>query len=223
VNNSNREEVVVYVGLVWAFTAGRRRFAIPTWDRDAAIEILRRQDFDLVEWEYRVEAEELAWPARDRGFGIPRVCLGSEANQWQRAHAREAALFSARNVRELSALTKTILLDSSGDLNVFGVAGSRSRLVRALRGEHRPTVSSVLGPEDVFVDLTIGCDLGTCDSLLVIAPGDRRREWAAIIATYRRRIAEYEAAVESFRTFDDLFAALDALRHPFDEDNPSAA
>lgn len=60
VNNSNREEVAVYAGLVWAFTAGRHRFAILTWDRNAAIHHLRRQDFDLVEWEYHVEAEELA-------------------------------------------------------------------------------------------------------------------------------------------------------------------
>jgi hypothetical protein len=34
VNNSNREEVAVYVGLAWALTAGRHRFAIPTGDRD---------------------------------------------------------------------------------------------------------------------------------------------------------------------------------------------
>jgi hypothetical protein len=59
--------------------------------------------------------------------------------------------------------------------------------------------------------------------VLVVAPGDRRRDWATIIATYRRRIAEYEAAVGSFRTFEDLAAALDALQHPLNEDNPSGA
>ena len=66
VNNVSREEVAVYAGLAWAFTAGLQRFAIPAWDRDAAIHYLRRQDFDLVEWEYHVEAEEPTWPARDR-------------------------------------------------------------------------------------------------------------------------------------------------------------
>jgi hypothetical protein len=42
VNNFNREKVVVYVGLAWAFTAGRHRFAIPAWDRDAALDALER-------------------------------------------------------------------------------------------------------------------------------------------------------------------------------------
>jgi hypothetical protein len=218
VNNSNREEVVVYVGLAWAFTTSRHRFAIPSWDRDAAIHYLRRQDFDLVAWEYRVEAEEPAWPVRDQGFGVPLVSLGPDASQWQRAHEHEAALFPVQTLRDLSAFTTMILMDSSGSLNLFGVGGSKSRLVGALRGETRPALSSVLDPGDVFVDLTIGCDLGTYDSLLVVAPGDRRRQWDAIIAAYRERVAEYEAAVGSFQTFVDLFAALDALQRPLDGD-----
>ncbi|WP_329245696.1 hypothetical protein OG417_50215 [Actinoallomurus sp. NBC_01490] len=76
VNNGNREEVAVYTGRAGAFTARPRRSAIPTWDRDAAIRHLRRQDFDLVSWEYRIEADELAWPDRDQGFAVPRVSLG---------------------------------------------------------------------------------------------------------------------------------------------------
>ena len=89
------------------------------------------------------------------------------------------------------------------------MAGSRPG---ALRGECRPVLTSVLSAGDVFVDLTIGCDLGKYDSFLVVGPGDRRREWTGIIATYRDRIAEYEASVGSLQTVGDLFAALDALQ-----------
>jgi len=134
VNNWNREEVAAYTGLAWAFTGRCHRLAIPTWDRDAAIRYLQRQDYDLVSWEYRIEADETAWPDRDQGFAVPLVSLGPGANAWQRAHEHEAALFPVRHLSELNSLTTVILSDATGSLNVFGVSGSPDRLVDALRG-----------------------------------------------------------------------------------------
>jgi hypothetical protein len=221
VNNNNQEEVAVYLGLAWAFTAGRHRFAVPTWARDKAIRYRGRHDYDLITWEYEIDAERPDWPTRDRGFVVPRVMLPTRpaSTDWQRAHRHEAGLFPARDLRELTALTIATLMDVDGNVNLFGLAnlGRKDRLLESLRGQLSPELATLLAPGDVFVDITIGCDLGTYDSLLVIASGDHRHSWQAIIDEYRRRIQTYENSIDSFHTFDDLFSALTALQRPVND------
>ncbi|MFE0147865.1 hypothetical protein ACFWY5_12000 [Nonomuraea sp. NPDC059007] len=216
VNNNNQEEVAVYLGLAWAFTAGRHRFAVPTWARDEVIHYEGRQDYDLIGWEYGIDAERTDWPARDRGFVVPRNMLPIRPapSDWQRAHQREAGLFPVRDLRELTALTTVTLADAYGSVNLFGLTDldRKTRLIDSLRGQRPPEMGTLLAPGDVFVDITIGCDLGTYDSILVAAGGDHRHDWEAIIAEYRRRIHAYESAIDSFHTFDDLFSALSSLQ-----------
>ncbi|MEU8886999.1 hypothetical protein [Streptomyces sp. NPDC048442] len=64
-----------------------------------------------------------------------------------------------------------MLSDSSSEVTVFAVAPGAERfaqLVAALRApEERPVLAEVLGGEGVFVDLTLGTDLGTYDSVSV--------------------------------------------------------
>ncbi|WP_219465522.1 hypothetical protein [Nonomuraea rhizosphaerae] len=217
VNNNNQEEVAVYLGLAWAFTAGRHRLAIPTVGRDKAIHSLG-QSYDFVTWEYGIDAEYPDWTARAPGFVVPRVMLPLQPGptDWQRAHRYEAALFPVHDLRELTALSVATLSDVYGTVNLFGLAdaGRKNRLLTSLRGRSKPELATLLAPGDVFVAITIGCDLGTYESLLVVAAGDHRHAWSAIIDEYRRRIHAYEDAVDSFRTFDDLFEALTALQRP---------
>ncbi|MEU7749687.1 MULTISPECIES: hypothetical protein [unclassified Nonomuraea] len=216
VNNNNREEVAVYLGLAWAFTAGQHRFAVPTWARDEAIRYLGRHDYGFITWEYEIDAERADWPTRDHGFVVPRVMLPTRPapTDWQRAHRHEAGLFAARDLRELTALTTSTLMDVDGNVNLFGLADAdrKNGLLESLRGQSQPELATLLAPGDVFVDITIGCDLGTYDSLLVVATGDHRHTWQAIIDEYRRRIHAYEKAIDSLHTFNDLCLALAALQ-----------
>ncbi|TMR88364.1 hypothetical protein [Nonomuraea basaltis] len=221
VNNSNQEEVAVYLGLAWAFTAGRHRFVVPTWARDEATRYLGRHDYDFITWEYEIDAEQPDWPTRDRGFVASRNMLSIRPapTDWQRAHRHEAGLFPARDLRELTALTTTTLMDVDGNVNLFGLAGldRKDRLLDSLRGQLQPELATLLAPGDVFVDITIGCDLGTYDSVLAVASGDHRHTWQAVIDEYRRRVHAYENAIDSFHTFDDLFSALAALQLPVND------
>ncbi|MBN6054086.1 hypothetical protein JYK22_19250, partial [Nonomuraea sp. RK-328] len=208
---------------VWAFTAGRHRYAVPDGERDQTIHHLSRRDFDLIRWEYEIDAEQPDWPGRDHGFVAAHNVLpmGGAATAWQRAHQHEAGLFPVRDLRQLTDLTLCTLSDSEGNVNLYGLAdlARKDRLLEALRGRTRPEPASLLAPGDVFVDITIGCDLGDHDSLLVVAPGDRRRHWQEIIDEYRGRVHAYEEAVGSFRTVEDLFSALDALQRPVGGDS----
>ncbi|GIH22328.1 hypothetical protein Aph01nite_06380 [Acrocarpospora phusangensis] len=216
VNNNNREEVAVYLGIAWELTARRKRYAIPAWGRDFVIERLGRNDFDLLNWEYSIDVEQAEWGQRDAGFSVPRNSLPIPPTDWQRAHRREAALFAVPELRDLVALATVTLGDAFCNINLFAIGGdaTKDRLVESLRSDEAPGMKNVLNPGDSFVDIAIGVDLGMHDSLLASAPGDHRAEWENIISEYRRRIISYEAISDSIGTVDEFIEQLAVLQRP---------
>jgi hypothetical protein len=213
VNSNNQEEVAVYLGLVWALTAGTERYAIPTWSRDDVARRLRRSDFDLVRWEYGVVPDESSWAERVRGFVRPAnpLPLRPPPTEWQQEHHDEAGLFPVRDLESLAHLAAVTLSDVWGDLNVFGLAAPAAgykRLVNSLRAAKPPRISELLEPGDVFAIVTVGVDLGFFDSVYAVGAGDRRREWSEVIDSFRRRIEAYEATIDSVHSVEQLFAAL---------------
>jgi hypothetical protein len=220
VNSNNQEEVAVYLGIAWALTAGTERYAIPTWSRDDVAGHLRRDDFDLVRWEYAIEPEESSWPDRDRGFVTPGnpLPLRPPPTEWQQEHHDEAGLFGVPDLPGLTAMTAVTLTAAWGDVNLFGLADTARyhRLVELLRTATPPAVGQLLGPSDVLVVITVGVDLGFYDSLYAVAAGDLRRDWSTIIESFRRRVEAYEATVDSVRSVEQLFAALSWLQHDLD-------
>ncbi|MFG2500585.1 hypothetical protein ACGFSB_20515 [Streptomyces sp. NPDC048441] len=231
VNNDNMEEVAVYVGLMWRLTEGLSRYAIPAYYRQDA-EWFLQQTPVLVDWEYEVEAEALTAASRDKGFVPGRSTHGARPGltSWRAEDARRAGLFRLATPRDLVRMLRAVLLDASSEITLFAVAPGQARhaaLVRALCGANRPNLADVLTDadvlaesdvlsgtgvpteEDVFVDLTIGSDIGYYDSIMIASRADLRPRIETLVADYQNRITAYEGRAEDF---PDMAAFLRAMR-----------
>ncbi|MET7861612.1 hypothetical protein ABZS81_31335, partial [Streptomyces sp. NPDC005318] len=69
----------------------------------------------------------------------------------------------------------------------------------------------VLGDDGILLDLTIGSDLGTYDSLLVASRTDLRERLAALAADCDRRVDSYEQGLDRLRTVPDFLHAMPDL------------
>lgn len=215
VNNDNMEEVAVYVGLVWRLTAGLARYAIPAYYRDEAARMLGREPV-LVDWEYDVDAERLTAAARDNGFvpGRSAVTIRPRPTVWQVANAARAGLFALASPRDLVAALRALLLDASSEITVFAVSPGAERFERlttALRGPVRPTLGDVLGDDGIFVDLTIGSDLGYSDSVTVASRTDMRSALTDLAADCTKHVESYEHQVDELRSIPDFLRVMPAL------------
>jgi hypothetical protein len=213
VNNNNTEEVAVYLGLIWQLTEGRSRYAIPCYYRDDATRALGKGCL-FVAWEYEVDAEEPDGDQRDKGFVPARACvpIRPEPTAYEWEHRAQAGLFRIDTYRELVCLTRATLGDASAEVCVFAVSDDRrDELVDALRGRRPPNLSELLGDGDLFIDLTIGVDLGYYDSLIVYSRADIAERLNRLAGEYEAAIAAYEAHVPNITTVEDMLRELDTL------------
>ncbi|MCX5248925.1 hypothetical protein OG895_27515 [Streptomyces sp. NBC_00201] len=209
VNNNNMEEMAVYLGLAWRLTAGLARYAIPTYYRDDAAEALGREPV-MVDWEYEIEAED-PHTVLDNGFVPGRSTAdGHTPKSWE--NANRAGLFELSAPRDLVRLLRAVLLDATAEISLFGVAPGADRqtdLVASLCDSARPSLPSVLRDEDVFVDLTIGSDVGYYDAITVASPTDLQLRIDALAIDYATRIEAYQNSLDDL---SDMTAFLRAIR-----------
>ncbi|MET7304127.1 hypothetical protein [Embleya sp. NPDC005575] len=217
VNNNNMEEVAVYVGLVWRLTAGLARYAIPTYYRDDAARTLGREP-TLVDWEYEVDAEQVTAESRDNGF-VPgssdvRFRRGPTGWEVERVGRAGAGLFPLATPRDLVSALHAVVFDASSEITVFAVSPGAERFERltaALRGPVRPALADVLGDDGIFVDLTIGSDVGNYDSVIVASQTDLRSLPTALAADCTKRVESYEQRLDELRSVPDFLRAMPAL------------
>jgi hypothetical protein len=211
VNNSNTEEIAVYLGLLWRMTDGLTRYGVAAYHRDAAAGILGQQP-TLVDWEYEVDAAVLEPASRDHGFVPGRSCvpIRPAPTAWQSEHAAQAGVFSLTTPRDLVGLLRATLRDASAEVTVFGVEPGPERftaLTHSLSGRARPTLADVLRPGDVFADLTVGVDLGYYDSITIATHTDRAAHLHHLAADYGRRVSVYEAKADALPDIPAFLAA----------------
>jgi hypothetical protein len=213
VNNNNTEEVAVYLGLMWQLTQGLTRHAIPCYYRDGAARILGK-DCLFVAWEYEVDAEDVDPDSRDRGFVPARsvVSIRPEPTAFEWEHRAEAGLFRVDTYDDLVGVTRATLGDASAEISLFALAGGlRDDLVDALRARNAPDLEDLLAEGDLFVDLTIGVDIGNYDSLIVYSRGDISERLGQLTQEYEAAIDAYESRVPAVSTVEGMLRELDRL------------
>ena len=215
VNNNNREEVAVYLGLAWRLLRGRRVFAIGTGYSLDAERRLRRVG-GVVRWEYSVNPAGQPGEVEERGFvkahSSAQIMPRPTAYQ-QHMHDR-AELFELHSFVELVSVARAVLGDAYGELNLFGVSGDPDVLFRSLAGESRPAMTSILAANDIFVDVILGVDLGYNDALLVYTYAPIEDALTPALSARESAITTYERAAPFVSTLEGLLAALQELAHP---------
>lgn len=216
VNNNNMEELLVYLAFAWRLTEGLRRFAIPAYYRDEAASLLGR-DFDLVDWEYGVDAEKQLPGERDLGFtpARSRVPFGEPSDR-QSEHRSGAGLFELTVFKDLVELARATTGDASAEITLIASQTTRSSLGEQLRGS-KPSLDKVLTPGDVFVDITIGVDLGYYDSIIVKSRDRLKERIEQLAREYEEAIMAYE---QSIPAPDDLTAFRSAMNTLAGVENP---
>ena len=159
-NQSDSEGFAVWRALTWRLLEGRRRFAIPIWDRDRAAWSLgvARHDLRLVAWEYRVDVVEDEFVAADKGFVRPNtsIPLQPPPDAWELENRNRAGLFELDAFDELTRLDYTLAPNQSSEIVLFGVNAEEHAdddLVEFLITTTRPQLEEFLRPGDLFVEL----------------------------------------------------------------------
>ncbi|MGW9211791.1 hypothetical protein ACWGR4_33070 [Embleya sp. NPDC055664] len=205
------------MGLVWRLTAGLARYAIPAYYLHDAARTLGREPV-LVDWEYEVDAEQVTAAARDNGF-VPgsatnRFLRGPTGWEGERIGRDGAGLFPLATPRDLVSALHAVLLDASSEITVFAVtpgAERFERLTAALRGPVRPVLADVLGDDGIFVDLTIGSDVGNHDSIIVASQTDPLDRLTGLAADSTKRVESYEQRLDELRNVPDFLRAMPTL------------
>lgn len=121
-------------------------------------------------------------------------------------------MFRLATPRDLVAAIHAVIFDASSETTVFAVAPGPERLQRlvdALSGPTPPTLAEVVEEEGVFVDLTIGSDIGYYDSVMVASRADLPLDRLA--ADCARRIAGYERRLDELARVADFLRAMPEL------------
>ncbi len=225
INNSDGEALAVWRALAWALTGGRRRFAIPTYYRDEAAALLGldRAATQLIRWEYQIDVEQSEWSDADKGFVPGRACvpIRPEPDPWQRAHRGFAGLFRLTAFEQLTALDQVVGFDASSEITLFGVTDTPERagsLAAALNSIDRPTLTELLLPGEVFVDLAMVRDRGIgWTSYFAVQTTEPTDDVDRKAQHYRERFGRYHDQLSTIRTFEDFHVAIEQLLDPPDD------
>lgn len=221
INNSDGEALAVWRALAWELTAGRSRFAVPAYYRDEAAQLrgMNREAVQLVRWEYEVDVEQPDWLTADIGFVPARACvpLRPMLDPWQREHAGFAGLFNVTSFRHLTDLALAVAGDATMEITLFALhdPGRATVLASTLNQAHRPDLTEILQPGDIFVDLAVVHDLGAgAASYLTIKTPEPTDEVDHLAEHFSEAFRRYTNQASRIRTFNEFHNALDHLLAP---------
>ena len=200
VDNNNREEVAVYLRLVWTLLAGREVLGNACyWTGDAARWL--GQAGAVARWQFETDAEGPPEYLAARGFTSARsaVQIHPPPTEHQRWMRDKTLLFRIRDFGELSILLRSVLGDAAGEISLFGTteAGAQ-RVVGVLRAEEPPAMARILAGDDLFVDLGIGVDPGCNDYVLLASRSPLAPLVEPAVQELERAIQQYERTVSRF-------------------------
>jgi hypothetical protein len=211
VNGNNREELAVYLGLIWRLTEGLLPFVVPRFHREAGM-YEAGEPYALVSWEYDVDSRHIDRLGRIGGFQPARssVRIHPPPGPWEREHAGHAGLFEVPLFSILAGIMGRLLGDVTADLNVYALSGSPSvdRLVEALRSPKEPLLAECLSADDMFINLSVQVDLEYGDSLVIQALHDLDEELSAIVSEYEHAVEAYEAQVDQITSTEEFISRM---------------
>ncbi len=201
INNINREEVAIYLGLIWRLSKNSIKYGIPSYYREITAEILNR-NFKNIVWEYRVKNEDVF---KDGGFQVARSWKDSA-----RRVVEEAGIFKINNFRDLVLMQNSVQRDASSNLNLFCLKSLQREndLIRVLNDKQKPHLNDILQEDEIFINLAVGSDPGYCDVLLIKSKQDIGIQLNKIVEEYKNSILNYEKSVGKIETLDQFLVSI---------------
>lgn len=201
INNINREEVAIYLGLIWRLSENYTRMALPSYYRETSSIILGK-NYSNVLWEYRVENKDCY---KDLGFNIGR----SWSNITNRV-VNEAGIFEVNSFHEFILLQNSVQREASSNINLYCLNSPKRKevLIEKLHANKAPNLINVLEENEIFINLAIGSDPGYCDVLLIKSKNDIEGQINKIVKEYTCSIMDYENSVDKIQTLDQFLTAM---------------
>jgi len=220
INNGDGEPGAVWRSFAWAITSGTTRYLVPNYYGDASARALGLDPgaVDLVDWEYDVDVAQPAasFEVADRGFVRARhvVPIRPKPSKWERSTRDKARLFPVEALSDLHRIAP-VVSEATSEITIFALAGPdrHDALLRTLRGSTRPTLSAVLGPGDVLVDIAIEHD-GFGRSHLSARSAEPLAAINELAAHYGRSFQRYVECIETIETFSEFVEAVEQLTSP---------
>lgn len=213
VNNNNREEVAVYLRLVWELLRDTEVLANAYFYSEEAAAVLDQRG-TVVAWQFESDSEGPPGHVIFNGFTPARSAVRTqppptEQQRWMRDNT---LLFRIATFDELAALLRSVLSDAAGEISLFGTSEAGAhRIVEVLQAEGQPSLEALLLDDDLFISLGIGVDLGYNDHIAVASRRDLRPRLESVSRDIDAAIIEYEKAINSFISPDQALALISRL------------
>ena len=213
INNNNQEEIAVYLRVIWSLLSEREVLGNAYyWTGDAGD--LLKQGGSIVRWQFEVDAEGPPSHVEVKGFTRARSSVQiqpppSSHDKWMKD---KTLLFRIRDRSELVTLLQSVLGDASGEISLFGTSERRAHLITDwLRGESPPEMETLLDSDELFIDLSIGVDIGYNDSIFIASKAPIESRLQPIVEEVERDILDYEKRINAFLNPDDALRLIEKL------------
>lgn len=217
VNPTWREDVAVYLGLIWRLSAPLMLYAVPRFHREAGMRAVG-EPYALINWEHEIEHER----PRDQisthfAPAASSPGRGREGTPWGQEAKDRAGLFEIVTFGQLRDLLKALWDHGpTSSVNIYAIPGeSRARqLAQSLQQPACPTLSECLGRREMLIDLQLSNEYGEADVLAIHSTTGLDPVLHDLLAEYEAAITRYEAEVEDIEgatEFNNRMSALLAL------------
>lgn len=209
----------IYLALAWKLTKGLNQFGIPTWARDEASKEIEKA-FDLVKWEYSCITNNGS--ILDQGFirarsnpGPISITDGNVNYLDNQIFKRRnlAGLFTLESYEEFIGIQKPSLIEASSETNYFGIEDNKRipRLKRSLKSFFRPKLENILGVKDIFINISVGLDIGYPDSVIIKTKQDISSHLHALANEFYLSTKQYEIRMSEIYKMSDFTKAIGEL------------
>jgi hypothetical protein len=203
-NTGSVENRAICLNLIWNVTNKHHLFGSARWETEEVIQFLN-MNYGLIDWEYKIENQytdmRVGHSIQNLGFEpakYPKWIVIGNAGPFPRIPKNKSGLFDLKNFQNLVDLQKPGLVDFSYLINIYALNNTtKTELLKFLRQKKKPKLSDLLEPNEIFIALDVGNDMGYYDYLLIISPYDIEDKLKRLAKKYEKFAAYYEESVES--------------------------
>ncbi|OEF98831.1 hypothetical protein BHF71_10800 [Vulcanibacillus modesticaldus] len=201
-----REELVIYLSLIWKLVEGKRIFIVPIFNIH---EVIKRtgKNYNFVNWQYSVLAEDNKFI--DLGF-VPAkssYIVYPKENEFQYKHRKQGIIIEISELQELIDVHNILIFsDAFSEINIFAMnnAVDIHHMLNTLTLSEIPNLEDILKDNDIFIDFVLGVDIGYQDAILIKTKYNLNEQIDSLLTKINNSIREYEGRVTSIMDLSDF-------------------